>query len=177
MSTPQLERTELLFRRQVALERNAPRRQSVKIVDGVPSQTAPPARRSATTPVPERGGIPPEMPDLALVASPGYFNVSRIEPDAIVWTILVGSKNLEAIEHTLLHLCNVQSAKKNFIPVFILDMPEQIEVIRRYGFTFEVLCDSDYIGMSREKQISLYTKKWNSQHSVDLSESESGSAK
>jgi hypothetical protein len=169
------ERAELLFRRQVALEGNAPKRDTVVRVDPVP-----PLHQASRAIVPagQRSwdGLAPTKPQEPLLASSGHFNMSRIGPDAVAWAIVIGKQSLQSLEQMLLALCNVQSVSRNFRPVFILDVPEHIELMRRYGFTFEVLADPDFLGLSKDDQIALFMAKWNAQQRIDLGKGDSMAA-
>jgi hypothetical protein len=174
MTSAHLERAELLFRRQVALDAKAPLRNTISQIDAVPmlvDSVAQPNARQPFVRVP-RPGIPTEP----LLASPGHFNASRIPPGAATWLFLVGRRSNDTLEKIVLELCNIQSAKKSFRPVFILEMAEHIEIARKYGFTFEYISSPEEWGQSHDEQIEFFKLKWGAQFCLNLSKQAASSS-
>ena len=170
MTTAQLERAELLFRRQIALEASAPPRKTILGIDAVPMAADRLAGRSDRPACSRRRR--PSMPADPLLASSGYFNASRIGPEAATWLFLVGRGPSDVFEKMLLELCNVQSATKNFRPVFVLEIVEHIELVRKYGFSFEYIARFEDWFQTPEEQIDVLKTKWGAQYCLDLSQTE-----
>ncbi len=167
MTSAHLERAELLFRRQVALEARAPQRNTISLIDAVPLPPGSVAWSNECQP--SFRVLRSSMPTEPLLASPGHFNSSRIGPGAATWLFLVGRRSNEMLEKIVLELCNIQSAKRSFRPVFILEMAEHIEITRKYGFTFEYMSSPEAWGQSHDEQIECFKAKWGAQFCLNLS--------
>jgi hypothetical protein len=74
--------------------------------------------------------------------------------------IVVGDIQRAKFETFVLDTCNAQSAERSFRPLFVLKDDSQIEVMRRFGLSFEVLTDPSFIGLSHQQQIERYGRKW-----------------
>jgi hypothetical protein len=102
------------------------------------------------------------------VPSAGHFNAARVPSNAPVWLFLIGTISQKKLKGLISTICGAQSSSRGFRPVFILDGSEHIELMRQYGFTFQVVSAEDYIGMSRSEQIEIFRKKWGAQLCMDL---------
>jgi hypothetical protein len=102
------------------------------------------------------------------VPSAGHFNAARVPSNAPVWLFLLGMVSLKKLKGLISTICGAQSSGRGFRPVFILDGSEHIELMRQYGFTFQVISAEDYIGMSRSEQLEIFRKKWGAQLCMDL---------
>ena len=163
-----LERVEFLFRRQVALETTKPSwRETVCRLDPVPARTrnVPQASRPAVSGQERRR---PTAPNRALVPSAGHFNAARVPSNAPVWLFLIGKVSQKKLKRLISTICGAQSSSRGFRPVFVLDGSEHIELMRQFGFTFQVISAEDYIGMSRSEQIEIFRTKWGAQLCMDL---------
>jgi hypothetical protein len=116
------------------------------------------------------------MPDNALVPSAGYFNAARVPQHAATWLFVVGHTSRKRMDGIIATVCNVQSSKRAFRPVFVLDDSEHIELMRQYGFSFEVICADEYMRVEREKQIGCFKKKWGAKLCVDLDSTKAAEA-
>src|SRR5687768_3554930 len=164
-----LERVEFLFRRQVALEASKPSwRETVCRLDPVPAR----ARNGHHASRPVASGPQdrrrPTAPNRALVPSAGYFNAARVPSNAPVWLFLIGSTSQKKLKQLISTICGAQSSSRGFRPVFVLDGSEHIELMRQFGFTFQVISAEDYIGISRSEQIEMFRTKWGAQLCMDL---------
>jgi hypothetical protein len=102
------------------------------------------------------------------VPSAGHFNAARVPSNAPVWLFLIGTVSQKKLKGLISTICGAQSSSRGFRPVFILDGSEHIELMRQYGFTFQVISAEDYIGMSRSEQIEIFRTKWGAQLCMDL---------
>jgi len=164
-----LERVEFLFRRQVALETaNLSLRETVRRLDPVPARTRNGLQASRPAVSDPQDRRRPTAPDRALVPSAGHFNAARVPSNAPVWLFLIGTVSQKKLKTLISTICGAQSSSRGFRPVFILNGSEHIELMRQYGFTFQVISAEDYIGMSRSEQIEIFRKKWGAQLCMDL---------
>jgi hypothetical protein len=107
-------------------------------------------------------------PEVSLRPSAGYFNAARVPLGAATWLFVVGRTTGKKMDRFISNLVNVQSSKKSFRPIFILDDAEHLELLRQYGFSFEVVCADQVLGMPRSEQIEYFKKKWGASLCLDL---------
>jgi hypothetical protein len=164
-----IERVELLFRRQVAIESaRAPRRPVTYRLDAVSPLGGGwniDAIDRNPTPVQRAGRGRPRQ---QLIPSAGFFNASRIPTTAATWLFLVGQASRRKFEKLISALINVQASKRSFRPIFILDGSEHLELLRHYGFSFEVLCPEEYMRVGKSEQVELFKAKWGATLCLDL---------
>lgn len=164
-----VEKLELMFRRQIAIESSrSPKRPVVYRLDPVgPKGTDAPTKLSEK---PRRAchRLKQRRPLQSLLPSIGYFNAARVPAEAPTWMFLVGGRTPKQMDALIATLVNVQSSKRAFRPIFILDDSQHLELLRTYGFSFEVICSRDYRGQSRSEQIELLKLKWGSVLTLDL---------
>ena len=162
-----IERVELLFRRQIALHSaKAPRRQTIQRIDGVP-------RKKGTIELPEHCSVQPlhgtpARPRIALVPSAGYFNAARLPAAAPAWMFVITRASRKELDELIDTICSVQSSRRAFRPVFILEDPDHIEPMRQYGFTFEFICPDAYMGRSKAEQIEMMKAKWDTKLCLEI---------
>jgi hypothetical protein len=102
------------------------------------------------------------------VPSAGHFNAARVPSNAPVWLFLIGTVSQKKLKQLISTICGAQSSSRGFRPVFVLDGSEHIELMRQFGFTFQIISAEDYIGMSRSEQIEIFRTKWGAQLCMDL---------
>jgi hypothetical protein len=85
-----------------------------------------------------------------------------------VWLFLIGTVSQKKLKQLISTICGAQSSNRGFRPVFVVDGSEHIELMRQFGFTFQVISAEDYIGMSRSEQIEIFRTKWGAQLCMDL---------
>jgi hypothetical protein len=102
------------------------------------------------------------------VPSAGHFNAARVPSNAPVWLFLIGTVSQKKLKQLISTICGAQSSSRGFRPVFVLDGSEHIELMRQFGFTFQVISAEDYTGMSRSEQIEIFRTKWGAQLCMDL---------
>ena len=164
-----VEKFELLFRRQVAFESaRAPKRPVIYRLDAINSSV------DAAT-IPQSFGscrhvrnMRRPAPQVSLSPSAGYFNAARVRAGAPTWLFVVGRTTRKKMDRFISTLVNVQSSKRSFRPIFILDDSEHLELLRQYGFSFEVVCTDQFMGMPRSGQIEYFKKKWGAKLCLDL---------
>jgi hypothetical protein len=170
MSAKLMERFEILFRRQLALEWTVSARTRVirKIdaigpaaQDGVQVPDAPqPAETSVRS-----------MPEKTLHPSAGWYNIARVAENGAVWLIVVDVKQQQDFRQLLMSVCNVQSMRRNFRPVFVLPDERNVELMRQFGLTFEVLTDPSYGFGDADEQIAHISAKWGVSMRLDIGDS------
>jgi hypothetical protein len=164
-----IEKLELLFRRQLAIESTkSPKRSATYRLDAVTSLGGNTGSAGVAEDCPPPYRFSRERPEHALVPSAGYFNAARVHPGAGTWLLVVGGTKAKRFAKLISVLLSVQSSKRTFLPIFVLDDSEHLELLRFYGFTFEVICDEAYSGTTREEQIELFKSKWGAALSIDL---------
>lgn len=158
----EVEKYEALFRRHLAIEPlGQKRRRAIAKITPIRS-LAPvsPTFREEDAAVSNKLWTALNEPQRSLLPSAGNFNVARVPANAAVWMIVVGEIERAKFESFVLDTCNAQSAEKSFRPLFVLSDDSQIEVMRRFGLSFEVLSAPSFAGLSHEQQIERYIRKW-----------------
>jgi hypothetical protein len=111
----------------------------------------------------------PARPGKPLTPSTGYFNAARAATQGATWLFTVGHVNRDKLLDLISKVCRIQAARRTFRPVFVLDDADHVELMRLYGFTFEVICPETFMNQSRAEQIETFKAKWGVSFSMDLS--------
>ena len=168
-----MEKLELLFRRQMAFESaRAPKRPVTYRLDSINSSVDAATISQSFGRNQHVRNMRRLAPQMSLRPSAGYFNNARVPADAPTWLFVVGQR--KKMDRFISTLVNVQSSKRSFRPIFILDDSEHLEILRQYGFSFEVICTDELMGMARAEQIEHFKKKWGASLCLDLDHMQSG---
>jgi hypothetical protein len=163
------EKLELLFRRQLAIETARATKPSatyrLEAVSSLHSDRSSGLEPSDAT---RLRRFERDHPPQRLVPSAGFFNAARVPATAQTWLLTVGAVERGCFEKLLTALLNIQSLKRSFRFVFILDDSEYLEILRHYGLTFEVIAHELYAGITRERQIEVFRRKWGASLCLDL---------
>jgi hypothetical protein len=163
------DKLELLFRRQVAFEAaRAPKRPATYRLDPVSARESETISHNYFARNRHVRNLRCSQPAVSLSPSAGYFNTARIPANAPAWLFVVGRIDRKKMDRFISILVSVQSSKRSFRPIFILEDSEHLEVLRQYGFSFEVICSDAYMGMPRSDQIDCFKRKWGAALCLDL---------
>jgi hypothetical protein len=165
-----MERFEILFRRQLALEWTvSARTRVIRKIDAV-GPAATDGARTLEPPPPAEGALR-AAPEKTLQPSAGWYNIARIPESCAVWLIVVDVAQQEDFRQLLMAVCNTQSMRRNFRPIFVLPDERNIELMRQFGLSFEVLADPSYGFGDADEQIAHISAKWGVSMRLDINQS------
>ena len=164
-----IEKLELLFRRQLAIESTkSPKRSATYRLDAVTSLAGNTGSAGVAGDCPASVQIFPRAAG-ACFGSVGGLLQRRTRPSGGGDLAACRRRDeSEALREADLRASQRAIVKTNVSADLRARRLEHLELLRFYGFTFEVICDEAYSGTTREEQIELFKSKWGAALSIDL---------